>query len=80
MYWTRPKNWDLGFQALFIEPGNWAVAFNGEIIQQEYASYRDAKDTAEQWDIDMNNEWRMRDALRLFHLLRLTKLKVVAFL
>jgi hypothetical protein len=64
MYWTRPKNWDLGFQALFIEPDNWAVAYNGEIIQQEFASYRDAKDTAEQWDIEMKNEWRMRDALR----------------
>ena len=55
MYWTRPKNWDLGFQALFIEPNNWAVVFNGEIIQQEYSSYRDAKDTAEQWDIEMKN-------------------------
>ena len=65
MYWTRPKIWDLGFQALFIEPNNWAVVFNGEIIQQEYSSYRDAKDTAEQWDIEMKNEWRMREALRL---------------
>jgi RNA polymerase subunit RPABC4/transcription elongation factor Spt4 len=52
-HYEKPKNWDLGFCAIYIESNNWAVAFNGEIIEQEFASQRDAKETAESWDNEM---------------------------
>lgn len=62
--YTRPTYWDLGFQAIYIEPKNWAVCYNGEILQQEFASQRDAQDTAERWDREMTGELSKRDALR----------------
>jgi hypothetical protein len=52
-YYEPPEYWDLGWKAVYVEPHNWAVVFNGRVVEAEFASRRDAVDTAMAWDEEM---------------------------
>ena len=54
-FYEKPEYWDLGFCPIFIEPKNWAVCFNGHVVEKELASFRDATDLVSVWDNEMNS-------------------------
>tara|TARA_R100001594_G_scaffold1044_2_gene4276 strand:- start:648 stop:830 length:183 start_codon:yes stop_codon:yes gene_type:complete len=51
------KDIELGWHIVQLERANWAVYFNGKLVEAEFASQRDAQDKAERWESDMCNEW-----------------------
>ena len=61
-HYELPQYWDMGWCAIFIEHKNWAVLYNGVVIEKELASKRDAWDKAGQCDQEMReastNSWR----------------------
>lgn len=52
-YYEKSEYWDLGWKTIYVEPRNWAIVFNGRIVEAEFASKRDATDTAIAWDEEM---------------------------
>jgi len=46
----------LGFCTFRVEPSNWAIAYNGHIVEKEFASERDANDTISVWEAEMANQ------------------------
>jgi len=57
-YYEKPEYWDLGYCAIRIETRNWAVTYNGHIVEQEFASKRDAENTAGSWEVEMEDQYR----------------------
>ena len=53
-HYEKPEYWDLGFAAVYTEPKNWAVLYNGVPIEQEIASERDAWDKVFEYDREMS--------------------------
>jgi hypothetical protein len=57
-FWkTDLYNWDIGWSVTQIEHNNWAVMYNGHLVQSEFTSKRDASDRASVWDAEMEQEW-----------------------
>ena len=53
----RPFNWDFDWCVIQIEHANWAVTYNGHIVEAEFASERDAQNKAWAWETEMAHEW-----------------------
>ena len=57
-HYEKPEYWDLGYCAIRIESRNWAVFYNGHIVEQEFASKRDAENAAYSWKTEMEDHHR----------------------
>ena len=57
-YYEKPEYWDLGYCTIRIESRNWAVTYNGHVVEQEFASERDAQDKASSWETEMQDQYR----------------------
>tara|TARA_R100000781_G_scaffold61983_1_gene39443 strand:- start:260 stop:451 length:192 start_codon:yes stop_codon:yes gene_type:complete len=54
----KPENWDFGWCAVQVEETEWAITYNGCIVEKEFASHRDALDKAWVWEEEMTSQWR----------------------
>ena len=55
---SRPVYWDIGWCVIQLESRNWAVLYNGHVVESEFASQRDADEAMYAWELEMAQEWR----------------------
>ena len=53
-----PIGWDIGWCVVKVESRNWAVLYNGHVVEKELASERDAQNKAWVWEAEMAQEWQ----------------------
>ena len=53
----EPQKWDMGWCVAQTQGTNWAILYNGRIVDEEFASERDALDSMYAWESEMTQQW-----------------------
>jgi hypothetical protein len=53
----EPQKWDAGWYVSRIQGTNWAILYNGRIVEEEFTSERNALDSMYVWESEMTQQW-----------------------